>query len=162
MSIVISALRTYRVSPSARKPLLDFMVSGLESSRCRIIYRSEPDKAPFVITFETVSGERIGVVAYAFRATRTPTTNRPEDERSFQVKYGDKKDNKPHLLWQDPLGLFTTIFVGISPDERVGVARPDPACLQHMQRGPHARSSCRCWLRLQRSPRSPHRLPLIS
>jgi hypothetical protein len=26
---------------------------------------------------------------------------------------------------------------------RAGVARPDPACLQHMQRGPHARSSCR-------------------
>jgi hypothetical protein len=25
---------------------------------------------------------------------------------------------------------------------RAGVARPDPACLQHMQRGPHARSSC--------------------
>jgi hypothetical protein len=45
---------------------------------------------------------------------------------------------------------------------RAGVARPDPACLQHMQRGPHARSSCRRWLRLQRSPRSPHRLPLIS
>jgi hypothetical protein len=38
----------------------------------------------------------------------------------------------------------------------------DPACLQHMQCGPHARSSCRRWLRLQRSPRSPHRLPLIS
>ena len=31
------------------------------------------------------------------------------------------------------------------------------------QRGLHARSSCRRWLRLQRSPRrSPHRLPLIS
>src|SRR2546425_5111940 len=30
-----------------------------------------------------------------------------------------------------------------------GWGRPDPACLQHMQRGPHARSS-------------PHRLPLIS
>jgi hypothetical protein len=25
---------------------------------------------------------------------------------------------------------------------RAGVARPDPACLQHMQRGPHSRSSC--------------------
>jgi hypothetical protein len=37
---------------------------------------------------------------------------------------------------------------------RAGVARPDPACLQHMQRGPQARSSCRRWLRLQRSPRS--------
>jgi hypothetical protein len=35
-----------------------------------------------------------------------------------------------------------------------GVARPDRACLQHMQRGPHARSSCRRWLRLQRSLRS--------
>jgi hypothetical protein len=31
--------------------------------------------------------------------------------------------------------------------------RPDPACLQHMQRGPHARSSCRRWLCLQRPPR---------
>ena len=30
------------------------------------------------------------------------------------------------------------------------------------QRGLHARSSRRRWLRLQRSPRSPHRLPLIS
>ena len=35
----------------------------------------------------------------------------------------------------------------------VWVGRPDPACLQHMQRGPHARSSCRRWLCLQRSPR---------
>ena len=30
-----------------------------------------------------------------------------------------------------------------------GWGRPDPACLQHMQRGPHARSSRRRWLRLQ-------------
>ena len=36
-----------------------------------------------------------------------------------------------------------------------GWGRPDPACLQHMQRGPHARSSCRRWLCLQRSPRIP-------
>jgi hypothetical protein len=28
-------------------------------------------------------------------------------------------------------------------DGHIGVTQPDPACLQHMQRGPHARSSCR-------------------
>ena len=44
----------------------------------------------------------------------------------------------------------------------VRVTQTDPAYLRHMQRGPHARSSCRRWLRLQRSPRSPHRLPLLS
>jgi len=64
----------------------------------------------------------MGVVAYAFLATRTETKNRPKDERSFQPKYGGKKDNKPHPVWQDPLGLFTTIFVGISPSEGYFVA----------------------------------------
>jgi putative tryptophan/tyrosine transport system substrate-binding protein len=33
--------------------------------------------------------------------------------------------------------------------------------LRHVHRGPHARSSCRRWLRLQRSPRAPHHLPLV-
>jgi len=37
-------------------------------------------------------------------------------------------------------------------NSHIGVTQPDPACLQHMQRGPHARSSCRRWPRLQRSP----------
>ena len=37
-------------------------------------------------------------------------------------------------------------------NSQIGVTQPDPACLQHMQRGPHARSSCRRWPRLQRSP----------
>jgi hypothetical protein len=76
--------------------------------------------APFVVTFETASGERLGIVAYAFLATRTPTKNRPADERSFQVKYGSKEDYQhvnSHKIWQDPFGLFTTLFVGISPDE---------------------------------------------
>ena len=37
-------------------------------------------------------------------------------------------------------------------NSQIEVTQPDPACLQHMQRGPHARSSCRRWPRLQRSP----------
>lgn len=81
-----------------------------------------PNRAPFVLTFETATGERMGVVAYAFLATRTPTQNRPQDERSFQVKYGGKRDNLDHAIFQDPLGLFTTIFLGISPEENFFVA----------------------------------------
>jgi len=71
----------------------------------------------------------MGLVAYAFRATRTPTRNRPSDERSFQIKYGSKEDyaeDNSHTLWQDPLGLFTTLLIGIDPDEKFFVAA-DPS-----------------------------------
>lgn len=47
--------------------------------------------------------------------------NRPEDERSFQVKYGPD-DKKLHELWQDPLGIFTTLLIGIDPREGFFVA----------------------------------------
>jgi hypothetical protein len=114
--------RAYRVQRADREPLVDFMRAALEGSGCRIIHASPPDRAPFVITFETRTGERMGVVAYAFLATRTPTTNRPDDERSFQVKYGSKLKNNIHAIWQDPLGLFTTIFLGISPEQGYFVA----------------------------------------
>jgi len=126
---MIAGLRTYRVSRAARQPLLDFMVNALRNQGCRIIYCSDAGLAPFVITFEMSTGERMGVVAYAFLATRTVTTNRPADERSFQVKYGNKddyRDRNSHRIWRDPLGLFTTLFVGISADEDFFVAA-DPA-----------------------------------
>lgn len=55
--------RRYRVSPAARKPLIQFMRGSLEAAKCRVIYCSEPNVAPFVITFETPTAERMGVVA---------------------------------------------------------------------------------------------------
>jgi hypothetical protein len=115
---MILGLREYRTNAAARAPLVDFMLDSLRASGCRIIFSSPPTTAPFVITFETPSGERLGVVAYAFLATRTPTTNRPADERSFQIKYSSKEDyagRNEHALWQDPLGLFTTLLLGIDP-----------------------------------------------
>lgn len=122
---MILGLRYYKTNSSAREPLLRFMIDGLKAAGCRILFASPLDRAPFVITFETRDGERMGIVAYAFRATRTPTRNRPEDERSFQVKYGGKQDyadDNAHVLWQDPLGLFTTLLIGIDPDEGFFVA----------------------------------------
>jgi hypothetical protein len=126
---MIQGLRTYSVRRSARAPLLKFIVDALREQGCRIIYCSDLSTAPFVITFEMSTGERMGIVVYAFLATRTPTRNRPGDERSFQVKYGSKQDyhdNNSHRIWRDSMGLFTTLFVGISPGEDYFVAA-DPA-----------------------------------
>lgn len=115
---MIPGLRTYSVNARARQPLLDFMTGALLGSGCKIVHSSPPDRAPFVIAFETPRGERVGIVAYAFLATRTPTKNRPLDERSFQIKYGSKESyqgSNAHELWQDPFGMFTTLLLGIDP-----------------------------------------------
>ncbi|MEX0784315.1 MAG: hypothetical protein WD557_16865 [Dehalococcoidia bacterium] len=93
------------------------MTGALEDAGCRILYVGPATQAPFVITAEAPDGERLGILAYAFRATRTPTKNRPDNERSFQLKYGDKKDNAYHDIYQDPNHLLTTLLVGIDIDD---------------------------------------------
>ena len=108
-------MKTYRVSAKDKLPLIEFMVRALHESGCRTLFVSEPTEAPFRITFETADGERMGIVAYAFLANQRSTKNRPDDEHRFQVKYGSR-DGKLHTLWQDPYGLYTTLFVGINPD----------------------------------------------
>ena len=107
--------RTYGVSRRDREPLLRFVIEALSEQGCRILKASDPDVAPFRISFETPAGERMGVVCYAFLANQKLTRNRPADERRFQVKYGEK-DGKLHRIWQDPYGLYTTLFVGIDPE----------------------------------------------
>lgn len=109
-------MRTYRVSARNKRPLLDFMVNALHECGCRTLFVSEPDEAPFRITFETSQGERMGILAYAFYANQRTTKNRPEDEHRFQVKYGSKRSDELHTLWQDPFGLYTTIFLGIDTE----------------------------------------------
>ncbi len=91
------------------------MQKALAASGCRVIRSSPPNEAPFRISFVLPNGERMGIVAYAFLANMRPTKNRPSDEHRFQVKYGTK-DGRLHDLWQDPYGLYTTLFVGINPD----------------------------------------------
>ncbi len=97
------------------------MVGALERSGCRIIHRPPPDRAPFVLTFETPSGERAGVVAYAFLANSEKVKNRPDDEHRFQIKYGGDLSGV-HRVWQDPHGIYTTLLVGINPAEGFFVA----------------------------------------
>jgi hypothetical protein len=107
--------RTYGVSRRGKEPLVEFMLAGLRAAGCSIIRVSPIEFAPFQITFETPAGERMGIVAYAFLANSVVTRNRPQDEYRFQIKYGSK-DGELHSLWQDPWGLYTTLFLGIDPE----------------------------------------------
>jgi hypothetical protein len=59
-------------------------------------------------------------MAYAFLANSKLTKNRPDDEHRFQVKYGSD-DGSLHEVWQDPFGLYTTLFVGIDPERELFV-----------------------------------------
>ena len=107
--------RLYNVQRKDREPLLRWMLDALKTCGCRIIHASEPDRAPFRVSFVLPNGERMGIVTYAFLANTKLTRNRPDDEHRFQVKYGSKDDHV-HELWQDPFGLYTTLFVGINPE----------------------------------------------
>jgi len=108
--------RKYSVSSKDREPLIEAMEQALKTAGCSVIHRPEAMEAPFRFTFETPYGERLGIVAYAFRANTVLTKNRPTDEHRFQMKYGSK-DGGLHDLWQDPFGLYTTLLVGINPEQ---------------------------------------------
>lgn len=112
--------RRYSVMASERKPLVDFMLGALEDSGCTILKHTPANEAPFRITFETPTGERSGLLAYAFFANSKITKNRPEDEWRFQVKYGSRT-GEPQPIWFDENGLYTTIFLGINPEHGVFV-----------------------------------------
>ncbi len=114
--------RTYRVRASGRQPLIDFVVDALHDAGCRLIYIPPANVAPFRFTFETPSGERMGIIVYAFLANQKLTKNRPTDEHRFQVKYGAKGAGEPQPIFHDPYGLYTTLFVGINPEQNFFVA----------------------------------------
>ena len=91
------------------------MLNALENGRCQIIHRPSPETAPFRITYQAPSGERAGIVAYAFLASAKASRNQPGAKHRFQATYGTG-DKRVHELWQDPYGIYTTLLVGINPD----------------------------------------------
>ncbi|MDN2583889.1 hypothetical protein [Aquibium sp. ELW1220] len=120
---VLSALewKTYSVSWADKEPLLAFVLRGLEMRDCRIVHFSEPNRAPFYIVFDAPSGERHGILVYAFYANARPTTRRPQDEHRFQVKYGGNLKGVLEVA-VDPSNLVTTLFMGIDTGEGLFVA----------------------------------------
>jgi hypothetical protein len=113
--------RTYGVSRRDKEPLLRFIIKALEGQGCRVIHCPAPNTAPFRITFETPQAERLGVLVYPFFANNELIKNRPADEHRFQIKLGGDLTGL-HEVWQDPFGLYVTVFVGINPERGFFVA----------------------------------------
>lgn len=107
--------RFYSVSRAKKQALVDFIRDALLCHGCRLLHLRDAGTAPYRFTFELPSGERMGIMAYAFFANSKQTLNRPADEHRFQVKYG-QDDKLEHPVWQDPFGLYTTLFCGIDPE----------------------------------------------
>jgi hypothetical protein len=110
--MILKGYKSYGVSKTGKEPLLTFVLDGLRQNGCNILYHTGPEKAPFLIAFETPAGERIAVLCYAFLANRKETKHRPQDERRFQLKYGS--DTRALLeLADDPTGIVTNLLIGI-------------------------------------------------
>jgi hypothetical protein len=113
--------KVYSVSAHGKAPLLDFIRKALEARGCKIHHVSAANRAPFHIVFEMPGGERVSLLVYAFLANSKPTRNRPSDEHRFQIKYGGDLSGVVDV-GVDPLGVTTTIFVGIDLKRKIFVA----------------------------------------
>ena len=113
--------KVYSVSAQDKELLLHFIRDALEQRGCIIRHVSAANRAPFHFVLDLPGGERLSVLAYAFRANFKETKNRPPDEHRFQIKYGG--DLKGVLdVAVDPLGVTTTIFFGIDLERGIFVA----------------------------------------
>jgi len=113
--------KVYSVSARDKAPLIRFIREALEARGCTIHHMSATNRAPFHIVLDMPGGERLGVLFYAFLANSKPTKNRPADEHRFQIKYGGDLSGVIDVA-VDPLGVTTTIFVGIDLERNVFVA----------------------------------------
>jgi hypothetical protein len=113
--------KAYSVSARYKEPLLQFIREALELRGCTIRHASAASRAPFHLVVDLPGGERLSVLVYAFFANSEPTRNRPADEHRFQIKYGGNLKGVLDVA-VDPLGVVTTIFLGIDPKRRIFVA----------------------------------------
>jgi hypothetical protein len=113
--------KIYPVSAHNKRPMIQFIREALEARGCTIHHISATNRAPFHIVFDMPGGERLSALVYAFLANSRPTTNRPFDEHRFQIKYGGDLSGVIDVA-VDPLGVTTTIFIGIDPERKVFVA----------------------------------------
>jgi hypothetical protein len=113
--------KAYSVSAHDKAPLLRFIREAFELRGCTIRHISSANRAPFHIVFDMPGGERVSILAYAFLANSRLTRNRPADEHRFQIKYGGDLSGVIDVA-VDPLGVTTTIFLGIDLDRKVFIA----------------------------------------
>ena len=115
------AWKVYSVSAGDKRPLLAFIQQALEMRGCIVRHVGPANRAPFHIVFDMPGGERVSVLAYAFLANSKVTKNRPDDEHRFQIKYSGDLSGVIDVA-VDPLGLTTTLFLGIDLERKLFVA----------------------------------------
>lgn len=102
----------YRVQ--GRSDLHDFLVQAVEASGGRVLYASDPDRAPVYLGVQMDSDQRIGMLVYPFRITRNTIRNRPDDEVRGQLRYGSEESwKREHPVGRDVAGVDVTMILGI-------------------------------------------------
>lgn len=102
----------YRVS--GRVDVHEFLLSSVEASGGRVIYSSDPGRAPVYIGVQLDSDERIGLLIYPFRITKVATKGRPDDEVRGQLRYGAEESwQRDHPVGRDIAGVDVTVIVGV-------------------------------------------------
>ncbi|MBO1766114.1 hypothetical protein [Allobranchiibius sp. GilTou38] len=94
--------------------LHDFLVHAVEASGGRVLYASDPGRAPVYLGVQLESDERIGLLVYPFRITRNHIRNRPDDEVRGQLRYGSEDSwKREHPVGRDIAGVDVTTIIGI-------------------------------------------------
>ena len=102
----------YRVS--GRADVHDFLIRSIDASGGRVIYASDPSRAPVYLGVQLDSDERIGMLIYPFRITKVATNGRPEDEVRGQLRYGSEESwERDHPVGRDIAGVDVTMIVGV-------------------------------------------------
>lgn len=102
----------YRVQN--RADLHDFLLHAVEASGGRVLYASDPGRAPVYLGVQLDSDERIGMLVYPFRITHNTITNRPDDEVRGQLRYGSEESwKREHHVGRDIAGVDVTMILGI-------------------------------------------------
>lgn len=108
----------YRVQ--GRSDLHEFLVHAIEASGGRVLYVSDPGRAPVYLGVQLDSDERIGMLVYPFRITRNTIRNRPDDEVRGQLRYGSEDSwKREHPIGRDIAGVDVTMILGIDLIESV-------------------------------------------
>ena len=102
----------YRVQ--GRSDLHAFLLDAVHASGARVLYASDPHRAPVYLGVQLDSDERIGMLVYPFRVTRNSIKNRPDDEVRGQLRYGAEESwKREHPVGRDVAGVDVTMILGV-------------------------------------------------
>lgn len=125
--------RVYRTS--GRGDVAAFVADAVTAGGGRLVWHSEPTRAPLYVAADAGDGERLGLLVYPFRMTTVLTRNRPSDESRMQVRYGGEASwDGDHSLGWDPAGVDVTMVVGCHLQRRLFVGL-DPATYDPLPMG---------------------------